>query len=103
MDPGSFVNELYKISTYKKIYEPCITPMPSWDMWNPSQVQMPTIIPPKYNKLPGKPRKLKKRNRDDPLARSVGKKHQVSLKCRIYWQWGHNSRTHRKKLRQEMN
>lgn len=49
--------------------------MSSWDMWNLLEVQMPTMIPPKYNKLPRRPKKLRKMSKGEPPAGSLGKKH----------------------------
>lgn len=103
IDPAQFVNDLYKISTYKKIYEPWIAPMSSANMWEGNDnSQSPELLPPNMIKMPGRPKKLRKRSREEFKAGSgkIGKKFQNSLRCRVCWQYGHNSRFHKKGARE---
>lgn len=80
LDPHDFVNDLYKITTYKKIYETCIAPMSGADMWDDAPVEYNlTLMPPKFN---------------------LGKKFQDSFRCKVCWQYWHNSRFHKKKQTQ---
>lgn len=81
LDPLNYVNDLYLISNYNKVYEYSIAPLMSlYNMWESKKPSVPPICPPKYNKPLGRPKKLRKKGRNEQPQGHLGKSHQQSLR-----------------------
>ncbi|KAH0654110.1 hypothetical protein KY289_031788 [Solanum tuberosum] len=90
----NYVDDCYKVDTYRKIYEASILPMNGPDLW-PKSLNPPPF-PPSYlnNKKKGKKQKLRRKEDDEPGAsRMKLKRKQKSVDCRKCGKPGHNSRT----------
>ncbi|KAL0361103.1 UNVERIFIED_CONTAM: hypothetical protein Sradi_3794800 [Sesamum radiatum] len=93
-EPETYVHHCYRVSTYLKAYEPAILPLTSQEFW--PKCDLPPPLPPTYENRLGRPKKMRRRESDEPPAatnptkmRKSGK----SMKCGICGGTGHNSRT----------
>ncbi|KAL0320242.1 UNVERIFIED_CONTAM: hypothetical protein Sradi_5285700 [Sesamum radiatum] len=93
-EPEIYVHHCYRVSTDLKAYEPTILPLTSQEFW--PKCDLPPPLPPTYENMPGRPKKMKRREFDEPPAatnptkmRKSGK----SMKFRICGGTGHNSIT----------
>ncbi|XP_004305302.1 PREDICTED: uncharacterized protein LOC101297363 [Fragaria vesca subsp. vesca] len=57
--PEDYVAECYSKKTYMAIYSNFIYPINSTDMW--SRCEGPTILPPSYSRMPGRPKSTKRK------------------------------------------
>ncbi|CAL8138909.1 unnamed protein product [Prunus armeniaca] len=55
---------MYKKEAYLRAYEPMIMPMTSQDQW--MKINLPPLLPPKYHKQAGRPKKTRKQVVDEP-------------------------------------
>ena len=93
-----FVHDCYSKEAYMRAYEPMISPMNAEQMWKNSD--MPPVLSPENIKLPGRPRKARRREPDEPTSGKNQNKQQQKLsrtgqmvyKCRKCNKTGHNSR-----------
>ncbi|VVA41509.1 PREDICTED: EUGRSUZ_B01037, partial [Prunus dulcis] len=57
-NPDDFCDAVYKKEAYLRAYEPMIMPMTRQDQW--MKINLPPLLPPKYHKQPGRPKKTRK-------------------------------------------
>ncbi|KAM5568400.1 hypothetical protein ABKV19_016119, partial [Rosa sericea] len=90
--PEDYVDACYLIKIYMAVYSNRVKPVNGMDLWIPSDE--PKILPPQYNRQPGRPRT--KRIKDASEKESEGPKLgrvQKSLKCSNCGILGHNMKT----------
>ncbi|CAL8086133.1 unnamed protein product [Prunus armeniaca] len=63
-NPKDFCDTVYKKETYLRGYEPMIMPITSQDQW--MKINLPPLLPSKYHKQPGRPKKTRKQAVDEP-------------------------------------
>lgn len=63
-NPEDFVHTCYWYDTYKKAYAPSIHPMSGPDEW--PKVTLNTILPPLVRTQPGRPKKARRKEIDEP-------------------------------------
>ncbi|XP_073128435.1 uncharacterized protein [Henckelia pumila] len=93
-DAEAFVSHYYTTEAYKKCYWRSIMPMNGPDLWPDCEFLPP--LPPIYNKnKAGRPAKLRRREPDEPPAKSHTKlkASRRQNKCKSCGQLGHNQRT----------
>ncbi|KAL8494427.1 hypothetical protein ACS0TY_025293 [Phlomoides rotata] len=94
-EPESYVNHHYNVETFKTTYAYHILGINGSDLWPKSY--LPPPLPPKNEKKPGRPKKLRRRGPNEPLTTTSNqnrlKRSQRSLKCRKCGVLGHNKRT----------
>ena len=97
-EPETFVHDCYSKEAYMRAYSPVIGPMDGEELW-PKANKGP-LLPPEKIKLPGRPKKVRKREPDEvPAPKKNSKQVQklsrtglMSYKCRKCKMAGHNSR-----------
>ncbi|CAL8151237.1 unnamed protein product [Prunus armeniaca] len=90
-NPEDFCDAVYKKEAYLRAYEPMIMPMTSQDQW--MKVNLPPLLPPKYHKQPGRPKKTRKQAVEEPKLRANPYKlprYGIPLKCGNCGGEGHN-------------
>jgi hypothetical protein len=87
-----YVDQCYKISTYVACYDPIVMPINGPDMWEATGLA--PVEPPRIRRPPGRPKKLRRREPDEPRPQSakLSKRHLV-MKCKKCGENGHNKRT----------
>ncbi|XP_038679489.1 uncharacterized protein LOC119980765 [Tripterygium wilfordii] len=68
-DPEDFVNECYTKEAYMRAYEFSVMPTNGATLWH--RVNGDPILPPKYTNAPGRPKKRRRREFDEPKTTSV--------------------------------
>ncbi|KAM5554008.1 hypothetical protein ABKV19_025974, partial [Rosa sericea] len=91
-NPEDYVDACYQTKTYMAIYSYTVKPVNGMDLW--ISCDEPTILPPQYNRQPGRPRTktikdVSERETECPKLGRV----QKSLKCSNCHQLGHNVKT----------
>ncbi|XP_061991204.1 uncharacterized protein LOC133709465 isoform X2 [Rosa rugosa] len=91
-NPDDYVDACYLTKTYMDIYSNTVKPVNGMDLWIPCDE--PTILPPQYNRQPGRPRtkRIKDVSERETEGPKVGRV-QKSLKCSNCHQLGHNVKT----------
>nr|XP_028945260.1 uncharacterized protein LOC114819789 [Malus domestica] len=110
-----YMDVFYSNARYLEVYSHLIMPMNGMSLWEDTEKS--PILPPLYTRQPRRPRN--KRNKDavelekngeqtstnppnnpkgPPKPFKLGRKGQGALKCTIWKQEGHNSRTHHRHL-----
>ncbi|CAL2239970.1 unnamed protein product [Prunus armeniaca] len=90
-NPEDFCDAVYKKEAYLRAYQPMIMPMTSQDQW--MKVNLPPLLPPKYHKQPGRPKKTRKQAVEEPKLPSNPYKlprYGLPLKCANCGGEGHN-------------
>ena len=82
--------QCYSVVVYNKIYDHCMMPMNGVDLW-PEDIRRPK--PPTYVKMPGRPRKERRREHGEAKKATKVSKIGTKIKCSKCHQEGHNSRT----------
>ncbi|KAG5569687.1 hypothetical protein H5410_059453 [Solanum commersonii] len=92
LDVESFVDHWYKKGTYLKGYSKFIQPMTNMKMWPKST--RPSIEPPKITLMPGRPRKKRSKDSDEPSKKKFGKATRKGrkMKCFLCRNFGHNKK-----------
>ncbi|XP_058767340.1 uncharacterized protein LOC131641032 [Vicia villosa] len=88
-NPEEFVHEYYTRDRYAMCYGFAISPINGIDMW--PEVESEELLPPKYKKGPGRPRKLRIRESGEEGARR--RLPGVSYRCTKCDKVGHNVKT----------
>jgi hypothetical protein len=90
-NPEDYVSEWYTRSKYEACYSFNVSAINGQDMW--PEVQCEEMLPPVYNKGPGRPKKLRRREPDEP-AKSCGKfsRSFSKYRCTKCGSSGHNAR-----------
>ncbi|XP_073121042.1 uncharacterized protein [Henckelia pumila] len=106
LDHYNFVDDCYKLETYKMVYAHVIMPTNGRSEWKPTG--MTPISPPSFGRSAGRPKKARRRETDEPAphktkkrrAKAKGptngtriKRQQMTLRCRRCGVSGHNRRT----------
>ncbi|KAL3632957.1 hypothetical protein CASFOL_025941 [Castilleja foliolosa] len=98
-DPIWYVNKFYIVDTYKKAYSGSIMGINGPELW--PIIDLPPALPPHVLKKSGRPKKLRRRNANEPPAAPCSsydpnrlKKVQRSVRCKTCGEFGHNSRRH---------
>ncbi|KAL0448031.1 UNVERIFIED_CONTAM: hypothetical protein Slati_1931000 [Sesamum latifolium] len=82
------------VSSYLRCYEHAIQGINGAELW--PKCELPPLLPPKYENKPGRPKKMRRRQPDEPPAATNTtrmKKCQKSLRCGKCGVVGHNART----------
>ncbi|XP_034203759.1 uncharacterized protein LOC117618272 [Prunus dulcis] len=90
-NPEDFCDAVYKKEAYLRAYEPMIMPMTSQDQW--MKINLPALLPLKYHKQPGRPKKTRKQAVDEPKQPANPYKlprYGIPLKCGNCSGEGHN-------------
>ncbi|XP_019236841.1 PREDICTED: uncharacterized protein LOC109217067 [Nicotiana attenuata] len=86
--PEEYCSNYYKPNTIVMTYDVHVYPLLDRNDWNiPAHVAKEVVLPPKWKRPPGRPKK----KRDKPLSELLQPKNQHS--CSICGQGGHNKRT----------
>ncbi|XP_019237012.1 PREDICTED: uncharacterized protein LOC109217236 [Nicotiana attenuata] len=86
--PEGYCSNYYKPNSVVMTYDVPVYPLPDRNDWNiPAHVAEEVVLPPKWKRPPGRPKK----KRDKPLSELLQPKKQHS--CSICGQGGHNMRT----------
>ncbi|KAL0427391.1 UNVERIFIED_CONTAM: hypothetical protein Slati_2913900 [Sesamum latifolium] len=65
-DPHDYVHDVYKVSTYLRCYEHVPQGVNGAELW--PKCELPPPLPPKYENKPGRSKKMRRRQPDEPLA-----------------------------------
>ncbi|OIT05920.1 hypothetical protein A4A49_03973 [Nicotiana attenuata] len=89
LEPLNYISHWYSNATYMKTYSYFLQPVLGMNMCPESQ--NPTVIPPHVKKMPGRPKKVR---RKEPGENKTGKlsKSEVEMTCRNFHNKGHNKR-----------
>ncbi|XP_050233525.1 uncharacterized protein LOC126682012 [Mercurialis annua] len=87
--PEAYVDMSYREETYKKAYQYMMKPVRGKIFW-PNSGKEP-IAPPPYRKMPGRPKKSRRRKPEEPRVGKLSKKGKV-MTCRFCNEVGHNIR-----------
>ncbi|XP_019230294.1 PREDICTED: uncharacterized protein LOC109211242 [Nicotiana attenuata] len=86
--PEDYFSNYYKPNSVVMTYDVPVYPLPDRNDWNiPAHVAEEVVLPPKWKRPPGRPKK----KRDKPFSELLQPKNQHS--CSICGQGGHNKRT----------
>ena len=84
LNPMDFVDDCYKKAAFVKAYSPIVHPMPGPSMWKKSASNPP--IPPQEKKLPGRPKKQRRKEPEELHNTNTGtkklKKNYIVMTCR---------------------
>ncbi|WVZ21257.1 hypothetical protein V8G54_008579 [Vigna mungo] len=95
-NPEDYVHVYYKKPAYVTCYAPEIVPINGQQMW-PTYENTPLLLPPIYKTPPGRPKKLRRREADEPVRHTKLSKKQTIMKCSSCKEYGHNVRSCRRK------
>jgi hypothetical protein len=91
------VHVCFRYDTYKKAYTPSIHPMPEPDEW--PKVTVDTILPPLVRTQPGRPKKARRRDADEPQHPYKVTRQGYDVRCGNCGLIGHNVRSCHEPLR----
>jgi len=78
--------------TFLDTYGNLIMPSNGPKLW--PEVNLPPILPPSVRRAPGRPKKLRRKDNDEPKSNSKkGKRNQETVRCTRCKELGHNMRT----------
>ncbi|KAI3763142.1 hypothetical protein L1987_53592 [Smallanthus sonchifolius] len=93
--PESWVDEVYWLSTWKKVNENTIDPINGKEMWTPSACPT-SLLPPEHHTQIGRPKKARKKSVEE-LSQKINTGGKMTRKgkavtCQVCKQKGHNKR-----------
>ncbi|KAL6228507.1 hypothetical protein ACLB2K_002456 [Fragaria x ananassa] len=93
LEPDDYVSPCYLKETYMRIYDNCIQPANSMDLWG--RGDDPNILPPAYTRQPGRPKTKRTKQAFEIVINGTAKagREQRSVKCGNCGQIGHNKVT----------
>uniref|UniRef100_A0A2N9HKG1 SWIM-type domain-containing protein n=1 Tax=Fagus sylvatica TaxID=28930 RepID=A0A2N9HKG1_FAGSY len=86
----NYVDDCYKVPAYKKCYEKMILPINGTTMW--AKTGLPPVKPPHLRRPPGRPKKNRVREPDEPKAGTKLGRSGTTKKCKKCGRLGHNKR-----------
>ncbi|KAJ8633176.1 hypothetical protein MRB53_026512 [Persea americana] len=89
-NPEDYVHEAYSKDTFLRCYKNLLKPMHVKDDW-PKTGNSP-LLPPEVTRLPGRPKKSRRRKPDEAPNGSKLKTKQTTIKCSKCGNEGHNKR-----------
>lgn len=91
-NPEDYVAHWYRKQTFLDTYNNIILPSNGPKLW--PQVDTPPILPPYMRRAPGRPKKARRKENDEPKSTSrKGKRNQETVRCKRCKELGHNIRT----------
>nr|POE60375.1 hypothetical protein CFP56_33299 [Quercus suber] len=90
-DAEKYVNACYKRTTYIDCYAPIIEPINGQNMWRPSG--LPPVQPPIKRRPPGRPKKKRALEPDEPRSHRKNRGLGISKQCKSCGKLGHNKRS----------
>ena len=90
-DAEKYVNASYKRTTYIDCYEPIIEPINGQNMWKASG--LPPVQPPIKRRPPGRPKKKRALEPDEPRSHRKNRGLGISKQCKLCGKLGHNKRS----------
>nr|POE84693.1 hypothetical protein CFP56_75641 [Quercus suber] len=90
-DAEKYVNACYKRTTYIDCYDPIIEPINGQNMWKPSG--LPPMQPPIKRRPPGRPKKKRALEPDEPRSHRKNRGLGISKQCKLCGKLGHNKRS----------
>ncbi|WVZ09785.1 hypothetical protein V8G54_014315 [Vigna mungo] len=95
-NPEDYVHVYYKKPAYVTCYAPEIVPINGQQMW-PNSENTPLLLPPIYKTPLGRPKRLRRREADEPVSHTkLSKKHAI-MKCSSCKEFGQYVRSCRRK------
>ncbi|XP_065857605.1 uncharacterized protein [Euphorbia lathyris] len=91
LDPQNFVAHWYHKATYMKAYANCIQPVLNMKMWPESN--NPPIEPPEVKKFPGRPKKNRRKSKDEPKKIGKYSRKGTTMTCSFCKNEGHNKKS----------
>uniref|UniRef100_A0A0A9AVD5 SWIM-type domain-containing protein n=1 Tax=Arundo donax TaxID=35708 RepID=A0A0A9AVD5_ARUDO len=89
-NPEDYIADCYTIEYYNKTYEHCMLPMEGMSSWPISDHPRPS--PPGYVKMPGRPRKERRRDPSEPKKATKLSRIGTKMTCRLCKSITHNAR-----------
>ncbi|KAH7855207.1 hypothetical protein Vadar_022329 [Vaccinium darrowii] len=86
-----YTSDYYKVETYKRVYAPLIYPTNGSDLWK--STGLPPILPPPQRRPTGRPKKLRRREPDEPNKGVKLRRSGTTVVCKRCGRTGHNKRT----------
>uniref|UniRef100_A0A7N2QWW4 CCHC-type domain-containing protein n=1 Tax=Quercus lobata TaxID=97700 RepID=A0A7N2QWW4_QUELO len=86
-DAEKYVNDCYKVNAYKACYEP----INGQNMWQ--STGLPSVQPPIKRRPPGRPKKSRVKEPDEPTCHTKLRRVGVPKKCKACGRLGHNKRS----------
>lgn len=95
-EPEAWVDRVYWLDTWRKVYKNSIDPINGRDMWTPSACPT-TLLPPKHHTQVGRPKKARRKSAEELSQKmtGVGKMPRTgrTVKCLTCGNFGHNRRS----------
>nr|XP_016461892.1 PREDICTED: uncharacterized protein LOC107785169 [Nicotiana tabacum] len=96
LDPINYISHWYHKSTYLKAYSTFIQPVSNMQMWPTST--NPPIEPPPIKKMPGRPKKKRRREETEHPTSGKLSRRGMEMTCSNCGGYGHNKRSCPKKM-----
>ncbi|XP_019262984.1 PREDICTED: uncharacterized protein LOC109240760 [Nicotiana attenuata] len=87
--PVNYIAHWYHMETYMKTYSHFFQPVQHMEMW--PQSQNPSVIPPEVRKMPGMPRKVRRKEPTENKTRKISKRG-TQMTCNNCHAKGHNKK-----------